>query len=114
MITPATPYLGGEVSSYKLMPSHKLCLHLRELVDSRIFFAGAAVLIFGLLILVYDLPQIAYIQAMTIEELQLRDGAELEKFQRIQSEFYAGIGISVIGGVLILFSRFPPSAFNRK
>ncbi len=96
------------------MPSHKLCLQLGKPVDSRVFFAGVAVLIFGLLILVYDLPQVMYIQTMTIEELRLHDRAELDKFQRIQSEFYAGIGISAIGGILMLFSRFRQSALDRK
>ena len=87
---------------------------MRNLVDNRVFFVGLVVLILGLLILVYDFPQIMYIQTMTVEEMQLHDRADREKFQRIQSEFYVGIGILVLGGVLLLFSKFPPAVLARK
>jgi len=83
-------------------------------VDNRIFFAGLVILIFGLLILVYDLPQIMYIQSLTSEELRMVDRAEHDKFQRIQVEFYAGIGILAAGATVVLFARFPPGVLAKK
>lgn len=83
-------------------------------MDNRIFFAGLVILIFGLLILVYDLPQIMYIQSLTSEELRMVDRAEHDKFQRIQSEFYVGIGILAAGATVVLFARFPPGVLAKK
>lgn len=83
-------------------------------MDNRIFFAGLVILIFGLLILVYDLPQIMYIQSLTSEELRMVDRAEHDKFQRIQVEFYAGIGILAAGATVVLFARFPPGVLAKK
>ena len=81
--------------------------------DNRIFFVGLAVLILGLLIMVYDLPQVMYIHTITTEEMQLHDNIEMEMLQRIQNEFYVGVGILAAGAVLMLMSRFPPAAFAK-
>ena len=83
-------------------------------MDSRVFFAGMIIVIVGLLILIYDYPQVIYIQTISIEEMQTLDNVEREKFQRVQSEFYVGIGILTIGAVMLLFSKFPPSMFTKK
>ena len=81
--------------------------------DNRIFFVGLAVLILGLLVTVYDLPQVMYINTVTAGGVQLHDNIQTEMFQRIQNEFYVGIGILAAGAVLMLLSRFPPAALAK-
>lgn len=78
------------------------------MVDGRVFFVGLAVLILGLLILVYDLPQLMYIQQIADEELRTYDAQDLEKFQRVQAEFYAGAGILAAGAAVMLLARIQP------
>ena len=75
-------------------------------MSSRVFFAGLTVIILGLLIFVYDYPQMIYIQTMTTEELRLFDRSELAKFERIQIEFYVGAAMIVLGSMMLFFSKF--------
>ena len=83
-------------------------------MEGRIFFVGLVILVLGLLILVYDYPQMIYIQNVTTEQLELFDRAEIDKFKRIQIEFYVGVGILLSGAVILFFSRFRPAMFNKK
>lgn len=83
-------------------------------MENRMFFPGLIVLIFGALILVYDIPQIMFIQGLGPEEIQMYENEELDKFQRIQSELYVGAGLLIAGAVMILLARFPPDAIVKK
>ncbi len=83
-------------------------------VEGRLFFVGLIVAFFGLLIIVYDYPQMIYIQAMTADELQLFDRTTLDRFERIQIEFYLGIAIFTTGAALLFFSKFTPAILDKK
>ena len=96
------------------MPNHKLHHRLGTTVDNRIFFVGLIISILGLLILVYDIPQMIFIQMLTPEELHMYDIEDVEKFQRIQGEFYVGVSLTVTGAALMLLARFPPAMFAKK
>ena len=74
--------------------------------ENQIFFVGLAIIILGLLIVIYNYPQIIYIQIATTQEPQLFDKMELEKFERIKIEFYIGIAISVVGAIILLLKKF--------
>lgn len=83
-------------------------------MNEKLFFAGIVVVILGLLILVYDYPQLLYMQTMAAEQVQLSDMLSFDRFQRIQIEFYAGVGILCMGAVILFFSKFPLSMFIKK
>ena len=76
-------------------------------MNLKILFTGMTVMVLGLLIMIHDYPQIIYMQAMTSEQLQL-DSIQLDKFERIQIEFYVGVGIFVSGIIMLFFSKFHP------
>ena len=69
------------------------------------FFIGMVALVLGLLIVVYDLPQVAYVQSAGIgEEGRRGGGADPEVIRRIQAELYAGAGIAAAGAAAVLYS----------
>ncbi len=80
---------------------------MRVLVKEGIFFPGLIVMILGALILVYDIPQLMFIESLTLEDLQFYEIEELERFQRVQAEFYVGVGLLITGASLMLFAKIP-------
>lgn len=68
-------------------------------VNTRLLLPGLVILVLGLLIVAYDLPQVAYLQGA---------GApwhdEHGMVQRIHAELYAGLGIMAAGAAIIACS----------
>lgn len=68
------------------------------------FFIGMVALVLGLLIVVYDLPQVAYVQSAGVGGEGQGGGADPEVIRRIQAELYAGAGIAAAGAAAVLYS----------
>lgn len=69
-----------------------------------VFLGGIIVLIIGLFIVIFDLPQIQFFENMNEESYFLLGNEQKEMHQRLQIEFFIGIVISVLGIVFIIFS----------
>ena len=82
--------------------------------EGKIYFIGLVIIVLGSLILVYDYPQMIYIQTVTTQELELFDKAVLDKFERIKIEFYMGVSIFVAGAAILFLAKFTPTIFNKK
>ena len=73
-----------------------------EVKNVTLLFIGIAVLILGILIIIFDYPQIQYLE--NSDSSQLLDGEKRSLHQRLLIEFSAGIGISGLGILLIVGS----------
>lgn len=73
-----------------------------EVKNVTLLFIGIAVLILGILIIIFDYPQIQYLE--NSDSSQLLDGEKRSLHQRLLIEFSAGIGISGLGILLVVGS----------
>ena len=73
-----------------------------EVKNVTLLFIGIAVLILGILIIIFDYPQIQYLE--NSDSSQLLDGEKRSLHQRLLIEFLAGIGISGLGILLVVGS----------
>ncbi|WP_316507168.1 hypothetical protein [Nitrosopumilus sp.] len=74
-----------------------------EIKNVTLFFIGIAILMLGILIIIFDYPQIQYIE--NEDSSQLLDGEKRSLYQRLVIEFSAGIGICGLG-ILLLVGSF--------
>ncbi|MGB0855638.1 MAG: hypothetical protein ACPGQP_01230 [Nitrosopumilus sp.] len=74
-----------------------------EIKNITLFFISVAVLILGMLIIIFDYPLIQYLE--NTESTQFLDGEKRSLYQRLLIEFSAGIGICGLG-VLLLVGSF--------
>ena len=74
-----------------------------EIKNVTIFFVGIAVLILGILIIIFDYPQIQYFEKMSLQNII--DEKDRDIHQRLITEISIGV-IMTISGVLTIFSSF--------
>jgi divalent metal cation (Fe/Co/Zn/Cd) transporter len=68
------------------------------------FFIGVIILIVGTFIVIFDYPQIQYLENFEAESYYLLDEEKKNIHQRLRIEFSIGIMILVSGIVLCIFS----------
>lgn len=73
-----------------------------EIKNVTLFFIGIATLILGILIVLFDYPQIQYLE--NGDSSQLLDGEKRSLHQRLLIEFSAGLGICGLGSLLLVAS----------
>ena len=73
-----------------------------EIKNVTLFFVGIATLILGILIVLFDYPQIQYLE--NEDSSQLLDGEKRSLYQRLLIEFSVGLGISGLGSLLLVGS----------
>lgn len=76
-----------------------------EIKNLTLFFVGIVVLILGILIIIFDYPQIQYLENQGISESSYR--LDMEKFsiyQRLMIELSVGTGLLIAGIGLIAVS----------
>ena len=74
-----------------------------EIKNITIFFIGIAVLILGILIIIFDYPQIQYFEKLNFQNIIGEKDREI--YQRLIIEISIG-GILTISGALMIFSSF--------
>ena len=74
-----------------------------EIKNITIFFIGIAVLILGILVIIFDYPQIQYFEKMSFQNIM--DEKDREMHQRLIIEISVG-GIMTIAGSIMIFSSF--------
>ena len=75
-----------------------------EIKNVTLFFIGIIILILGILIMVFDYPQIQFLENLDSESYYLLDEEKRGIHQRLIIEFFVGIGISVTGISLLIIS----------
>ena len=73
-----------------------------EIKNVTLFFIGIATLILGILIVLFDYPQIQYLE--NGDSSQLLDGEKRSLHQRLLIEFSAGLAICGLGSLLLVGS----------
>ena len=73
-----------------------------EIKNVTLFFIGIATLILGILIVLFDYPQIQYLE--NGDSSQLLDGEKRSLHQRLLIECSAGLGICGLGSLLLVGS----------
>ncbi len=68
------------------------------------FFVGVIILIVGIFIVIFDYPQIQYLENLESESYYLLAEEKKNIHERLKIEFSAGITILVVGIVLCIFS----------
>ena len=71
-----------------------------EIKNISLFFIGIIVLILGSLIIIFDYPQIQYLESMDLREYSLLDEEQKNIHQRIIIEFTIGFVIIGVGGLV--------------
>lgn len=72
--------------------------------NQTLFFSGIIVLILGTSIIIFDYPQIQFLEDMDSESYYLLDEEKKGIHQRMIIEFFVGIGIFVAGIILLAVS----------
>ena len=75
-----------------------------EIKNVTLFFIGIIVLILGVLIIIFDYPQIQFLENLDSESYYLLDEEKKNIHQRMIIEFSIGIVILVIGTLLVMGS----------
>ena len=84
-----------------------------EIKNQTLFFIGIIVLILGILIIIFDYPQIQYLENSGESEINfLKDIEEFSIYQRLQIEITVGTGLFV-GGIGLLATSFLKRFENR-
>ena len=69
-----------------------------EIKNQTLFFVGIIVLILGILIIIFDYPQIQYLENSGESEINfLKDMEQFSIYQRLQIEITVGAGLFVVG-----------------
>ena len=79
-----------------------------EIKNLTLFFVGIIVLILGMLIIIFDYPQIQYLENSEVGESNfLKDREQFSIYQRLQIEITVGAGLLVagIGLLAVSFSK---------
>ena len=72
--------------------------------NATLFFIGIIILIFGVLVIIFDYPQIQYFENMQQESYSLLDSEKKSIHQRLIIEYTIGIGVSSLGISLLIVS----------
>ena len=72
--------------------------------NATMFFIGIIILIFGVLVIIFDYPQIQYFENMQQESYNLLDSEKKSIHQRLVIEYTIGIGVSGLGISLLIVS----------
>ena len=75
-----------------------------ELKNETLFFGGIVSVIIGLFIVVFDYPQIQFLEMATSDSNYILDAETMNIHQRLLIEFSVGIGFVVLGIVLFIVS----------
>ncbi len=75
-----------------------------EIKNITLFLIGIIVLILGFLILIFDYPQIQYFENIDLKSYNLLVEEKKGIHQRLIIEFFIGITILGIGGVVLMSS----------
>ncbi len=84
--------------------------------NTTLFFIGIIILILGVLVILFDYPQIQFFESMDLESYYLLGENERSIHQRLIIEFAIGIIISIIGVSVLagsLLKRFENSFTQR-
>ncbi|NIP61396.1 MAG: hypothetical protein GWN01_13095 [Nitrosopumilaceae archaeon] len=73
--------------------------------NTKLFLISVILIVFGGTIILFDYPQLQYLDNLGIEYQRL-DSEQMAIHQRLQIEFAAGIGILAVGGLTFLLSVF--------
>lgn len=73
--------------------------------NTYLFLISVILLVFGGMIVLFDYPQLQYLDNLGIEYQRL-DQEQISIHQRLQIEFAAGIGILSIGVFVLILSIF--------
>ena len=74
-----------------------------EIKNITLFFIGIIILILGILVIIFDYPQIQFFEGMNTESNYLND-EKRAIHERLVIEFFIGVGISGIGILLVIGS----------
>ena len=72
--------------------------------NATLFFIGIIILIFGVLVIIFDYPQIQYFENMQQESYSLLDSEKKSIHQRLIIEYTIGIAVSGLGILLLIVS----------
>lgn len=64
-------------------------------------FAGLAIVFFGLLVIIYDYPQILFLENLPEQEFLNLEETTKEKYSRLKLEIFIGLGLVTFGAILI-------------
>lgn len=77
-----------------------------EIKHAPLFFTGIAMIILGVLVVIFDYPQIQYFESMESESYLMLQGEDKDIHQRLKVEMVIGLVILVAGILLVLVSVF--------
>ena len=69
-----------------------------------LFFAGIIVIIIGMLVVIFDYPQVQYFSQVVTGSQQIIELQDRDFYQRLQIEFSIGIAVLALGIMLVLIS----------
>ena len=75
-----------------------------EIRNVTLFFIGIIVLVLGMLIIIFDYPQVQFFENKELESYYLLDEEKNTIYQRLVLEFSIGIGILGLGSILLISS----------
>ncbi|KAF6245683.1 hypothetical protein [Nitrosopumilus sp. b2] len=75
-----------------------------EIKNQTLFFVGIIVLILGMLIIIFDYPQLQLLESMDSESYYMLDQQKKDIHQRMKIEISIGIGLFVTGIGLLAVS----------
>lgn len=75
-----------------------------DIQNISLFLAGIIVIIIGMLVVIFDYPQMQYFSQMESDSHQIIKSQDRDLHHRIQIEFSIGIAILISGVLLILIS----------
>jgi divalent metal cation (Fe/Co/Zn/Cd) transporter len=85
-----------------------------EIKNAGGFFIGLIILMVGIFIIIFDYPQIQYLQNLESEPYYLLEEETKNIYERLKIEFAIGITILAIGIVLCMFSLIKAPKRNRR
>ena len=75
-----------------------------EIKNITLFFIGIIILMLGVLVIIFDYPQIQFFENMNLESNYLMNEEKRIIHEKLITEFFIGIGISGVGILLVLSS----------
>jgi len=75
-----------------------------EIQNTSLFFAGIIIIIIGMLIVIFDYPQIQYFEQMQTESYLMLESQDRDIHQRLQIEFMIGFMVLIVGIILTVIS----------
>ena len=82
-----------------------------EIKNLSLFFVGIIIIILGTLIVMFDYPQIQYLENVMTESHLMLEGTNRDLYQRLKIEFMVGGGVLLVGITLLCIGTFRKSKF---